>query len=161
MSIHNAVHEKPASQKQLDFIGSLIDTRELDENLVAKVSYLADEGDISTRLASLYIEHFLKAPHKAVEVPYGLAGHYAKDGQVYKVKISQSSNRPYAMRLEGSSWEYAAGVAHKLTEEHKLTLEEAKKYGQETGVCCVCGRTLTNENSIAEGIGPWCSGKFG
>lgn len=159
MSIMNAVHEKPASQKQLDFIGSLIETREVPAKSVAHVEYMADEG-ISTRIASMFIESFLSMPYRKSEAPATATGFYAKDGNVYKVKISQN-DRPYALKLESGSWEYASGVAYKLTDEHKLTLEEAKKYGQETGVCCMCGRVLTNENSIAEGLGPICAGKFG
>lgn len=34
---------------------------------------------------------------------------------------------------------------------------EAKRYGKETGTCCVCSRILTNPESIEEGIGPICA----
>lgn len=34
-------------------------------------------------------------------------------------------------------------------------------YGQETGVCCICNATLTNEASMAAGIGPVCAANFG
>lgn len=34
-----------------------------------------------------------------------------------------------------------------------------KKFGQEVGVCCRCGRSLTDETSRAMGIGPDCAGK--
>jgi len=37
----------------------------------------------------------------------------------------------------------------------------AEAYGQRTGVCCCCGRLLTNEGSIDRGIGPICAEKFG
>lgn len=40
-------------------------------------------------------------------------------------------------------------------------IDAAKRIGKLTGVCCVCGRTLTNEGSIEEGIGPICASKFG
>lgn len=33
-------------------------------------------------------------------------------------------------------------------------------YGKRTGVCCVCGRELTDPASIEAGIGPICEGKF-
>jgi hypothetical protein len=35
------------------------------------------------------------------------------------------------------------------------------KYGQLTGQCGCCGRTLTDPDSIAAGIGPICAGNFG
>lgn len=44
--------------------------------------------------------------------------------------------------------------------EHRMTLDEAKEYGKVTGTCCQCGRLLTNEESIAAGIGPICATKF-
>jgi len=37
----------------------------------------------------------------------------------------------------------------------------AEAYGKETGVCCICSRTLTNQESIDRGIGPICAEKFG
>ena len=36
----------------------------------------------------------------------------------------------------------------------------ARRYGRELGVCGVCGRTLTNSESRAAGIGPICAGRF-
>ena len=35
------------------------------------------------------------------------------------------------------------------------------RYGQEIGACGVCGRTLTDEDSRARGIGPICADKMG
>lgn len=37
----------------------------------------------------------------------------------------------------------------------------AVAYGRETGVCACCGRTLTDPESVAAGIGPICAGKWG
>lgn len=37
----------------------------------------------------------------------------------------------------------------------------AKAYGMRTGVCCICGRELTNHASIDLGIGPICADNFG
>jgi hypothetical protein len=34
-------------------------------------------------------------------------------------------------------------------------------YGKLTGTCCLCGRKLENENSVAAGIGPICAQKEG
>jgi hypothetical protein len=48
---------------------------------------------------------------------------------------------------------------YKLTPEMRLTIEEAKEFGALYGTCCICGRTLTNELSIALGIGPVCGNR--
>ena len=37
----------------------------------------------------------------------------------------------------------------------------AVAYGRRTGECCICGRELTNKESIELGIGPICAEKFG
>ena len=37
----------------------------------------------------------------------------------------------------------------------------AKNFGLHIGKCGICGRTLTNDESRARGIGPICSGKWG
>lgn len=37
----------------------------------------------------------------------------------------------------------------------------AEAYGKETGVCCICSKTLTNPESIERGIGPICAGNMG
>ena len=39
--------------------------------------------------------------------------------------------------------------------------EASMRYGRELGHCGVCGRTLTDPNSIALGIGPVCAGRMG
>lgn len=37
----------------------------------------------------------------------------------------------------------------------------AKVFGNVTNSCCVCGRELTNKQSVEEGIGPICAGRVG
>ena len=81
-------------------------------------------------------------------------------GAVYKVqKAVHGSGRLYAKKLHGTRFEYDPGAVFKIKPEHKMTLDEAKTFGKLYGVCCVCARTLTDEGSIAEGIGPICAGK--
>jgi hypothetical protein len=94
---------------------------------------------------------------------------------IYKVqKAVHGSGRLYAKKLVVSKafdsdaddtsevrFEYAPGAVKQLgVGGRKLTLEEAKAFGALYGTCCVCGRTLTNEQSIKDGIGPICAGKF-
>lgn len=89
-------------------------------------------------------------------------GMYRKDGVIYKVQRAvHSSGNLYAKQLiqHGDDWrfEYAPGVIKKLTAEDKMSLDEAKAWGALYGTCCVCGRTLTDEDSIQAGIGPVCA----
>ena len=58
------------------------------------------------------------------------------------------------------TWEYVPGMYQALRKGDALTQEEAKKWGALYGICCRCGRLLTNEDSIEAGIGPICASKF-
>jgi hypothetical protein len=110
-----------------------------------------------TRAASVAAS--LAAPVKSTRVTED--GMYLKDGVVFKVQIAkQGSGRLYAKRLTENGFEYAQGAINTLRSEHKMSLEQAKEYGRLYGVCCQCGTELTDENSIAAGIGPICAGKF-
>lgn len=93
--------------------------------------------------------------------------------QIYKVQRAiHGSGHLYAKvlvkhgagdRLEdGWSFERAYGAMKDLREKGEpLTLEEAKAFGKLYGVCCRCGITLTDEESIDAGMGPICAGKEG
>ena len=93
--------------------------------------------------------------------PVTEAGIYFKNGVVYKVqKAVHGSGYLYAKRLDGTCFMMASGAIRTLHAEDKMTLEQARQYGKIYGVCCRCGRTLTDEDSIAAGIGPVCASKM-
>lgn len=86
------------------------------------------------------------------------------DGTVYKVQIAHhGSGRLYAKRLvvgatyaDAARFEFDSGAIYRLSPSMKMTLEQAQAFGSLYGVCCVCAAVLTNEQSIADGIGPVC-----
>jgi len=88
-------------------------------------------------------------------------GLYDVGGDIYKIVKSKTSNRLYAkiLDMETGSFEYAAGAMKRIDVRDRMSLDEAKAYGRRTGTCVVCGRHLTNPVSVAEGIGPVCSGR--
>jgi hypothetical protein len=59
-------------------------------------------------------------------------------------------------------WEfvYAPAAIHALSEETRMSGDVASHFGKLYGVCCVCARVLTDEKSIAAGIGPVCASKL-
>lgn len=91
---------------------------------------------------------------------------------VYKVIVAvHGSGRKYAKRLntDTGEWDIARGAIRLLRPEHKMTLEQALAVakvvandvqGELYGRCFVCGRTLTNEDSIERFMGPVCAEKF-
>lgn len=107
---------------------------------------IADEAD------DLLEAYQNRIPEKVGPVRYGET--------VANVVKSLERGRLYAKVWNGKSWEYGYGVIYKLREADRLSLEEAKAFGHETGQCCVCSRTLTNATSVALGIGPICGGRI-
>lgn len=93
-----------------------------------------------------------------------------EDGQtaIFKVQAAvHGSKHLYAKRLiatEGGEtkgkFEFEKGAISRLTPEDRMSLEDAKKFGAIYGVCIVCGALLTDDNSIANGIGPVCASKL-
>lgn len=97
-------------------------------------------------------------------------GIYERDGEVFKVQKSRSSDRLYAKRLipapsdrltesgvhERWEFEYAPGVIFTLTPEHRMGIEEAKTFGIRFGICACCGKVLKRADSVERGIGPVC-----
>lgn len=157
--IHNpATPAGPAaSAAQMGFLRTLAE----EQGEEVRTSYTkAEASDEISRM----LEAREEAKKTAVRTP-ATEGMYKKDGQIYKVQIAvHGSGRPYAKKLVevDGEWEFtrAPGMVNRLTSADKMTLEEAKEFGKLYGTCCVCGRTLTKEESIAEGIGPVCSGKM-
>lgn len=87
------------------------------------------------------------------------------DGTIAKVQIAvNGSGNLYAKRLivsdDHGSFEYEPGLIRKLSADDRMTVEQAAEFGKLYGWCCVCGRTLTDEKSIAAGIGPVCGGRI-
>lgn len=109
-------------------------------------------------------QEFTKKPDQPKKKMLEEDGIYYKDGVVYKVvHAKQGSNKPYAKTLNNQygTWTYAGqGPLWDLTEDDRMTLEAAKEFGKLYGMCCNCGATLTDENSIEDGIGPVCKKKF-
>lgn len=62
---------------------------------------------------------------------------------------------PYFMNLDVPD---AERIIQEL--EPKRLLKTLKYVGQKTGVCQLCGRELTDPESVKRGIGPICGGKL-
>lgn len=109
------------------------------------------------------------------------------DGTIYKVQIAkQGSGNLYAKRLnltpctdpacarcDGSGvmpdaatpcmkgrFVYAAGAVHTLRADQRMSEQDARAFGALYGICCACSADLTDERSIAAGIGPICGAKY-
>lgn len=162
-----------ASQKQINLINRLKGERDLTGADIRRSLELGREqwrlGQFGTGEASALIDDLLAAPRPeapatsapAAEVPEGM---HKLGPNIFKVQRSPQTGRLYAKRLDGKGddwgFVYAPGAIRSLSTETVMTLEQAKEFGVLYGTCCRCGRTLTDEGSIAAGIGPVCASYF-
>ncbi len=86
------------------------------------------------------------------------------DGPIAKVQHAvHGSGNQYAKLLntETGKFEFVPGLIGRVRREATLLpLERAAELGKLYGICICCGRTLTDETSIANGIGPICQAKW-
>lgn len=89
------------------------------------------------------------------------AGFYAYGNWIVKITLSQDG-RPYGevLNSETRKFEYVPGLARRIHAEHRITAEEAAKFGAEHSYCCFCSRDLSNPVSVEKGYGPICEKKY-
>lgn len=148
---------KPASEKQVAFLSTLLSERVHTESV--------NVHTLTSTEASVLIGSLMNSPRKAggsFERITEVGMYRNAEGDIYKVQRSRQSGNLYAKRLDifDGGFIYEAGALRKVKPSDKMTLAQAKEFGVQYGICCNCGALLTDPESIAEGIGPICAGKF-
>lgn len=88
-------------------------------------------------------------------------GIYRRDGVIYKVQRAiHGSGRLYAKELVEGRFVMAAGAIKLLSQADRMTTEEAAAWGALYGRCIRCQADLTDEDSIARGMGLVCATKI-
>lgn len=85
-----------------------------------------------------------------------------EDGQhVLRLRLNRGRDRLYCERLEpvSGTWSYAPEARRRIMPRNRMTAAQAAAFGRMTGVCAMCGRRLTDPESVAAGIGPVCLSK--
>lgn len=148
-------------------------------------------GFLPRKTASEIIENLLAQPREArpvvtepvkgdgLDLRHVPSGHYAvrtDDGVVKFFKIdnldkgkwagwvfvkAQASDDFFKTGAQRPGCAYRGGQADLLTRIAADPQAACALYGHEIGVCGICGRTLTDEESRARGVGPVCAGKYG
>ncbi len=145
---------KPASDKQVAFLHTLISERVFEGAV--------DFATLTSAEASSLITELLNSPRKSGAERVSDEGMYRNaEGDIFRVQRSKESGNLYAKRLDiiDGGFVYEAGAIRNLKPSDRMTLDDAKAFGVQYGICCVCGALLTNEVSVAEGIGPVCGGR--
>lgn len=159
-----AARDDRPTDKMLNYIKSLQEERE-----VPNPEALIPIDDLTYKQGKNMIDYLLSLPRKPMTRVD--PGWYLHEGEVWWVRISKMSGRPYAMRLKilrnhetkkiiGSDWEFIKGGIKLLHGVPKMTLEQAIAFGAEFHVCPRCGEFLTHPDSIAAGMGPICREKW-
>lgn len=156
--------QSPATEKQIEFLIKLLAERIADPEHALDAIKWVNEHRMSKATASAKISQYMAMPkvRKAFSSTIELdEGMYRVGEDIFKVYRTRESDVLVTKQLVEGVFEYTGTKPLEfITAEHRMTLDEAKEYGKVTGTCCNCGRKLTNESSIADGIGPVCAGKF-
>lgn len=173
-----AATPRPATQRQLDYIRSLVTALHGEDNAPEAYLALIEDEPLTTRTASKLIDtlkrdtqakrdqdrtqraevRVLQEARAAVE---GLTpGAYNRDGTLIRVYRARGGDHLLAKALIDGTWEYQGAASRFVRASQKLTLEAAAAYGIATGICACCGKTLTHPDSIAAGIGPVCRRQY-
>lgn len=160
----------PATQKQFDFIKTLIAERHLDEvdnRVVEKARELATAGNFSSSQAGSLITFLKHLPRKESVANFEPeAGIYktVEGDKYYRVYLGQQSGRMLAKRIRFINGEvdymYAGAARLVVKDAVRLSLEEVGELGITTGSCVICGRRLDDPESVDRGIGPVCAEKY-
>jgi len=174
--------EAPAdapTPKQTAFVRSLLTQREGNEEaekIRGALNVWHREGKLTKKVMSYSIDSLLKIPKNVAPTPVAVvetegppAGRYAienADGELRFYQVDKPTEGRWAGRtfvkvqasddLHPVKGQAAAAV---LAEIAKDPEGASRRYGREIGRCGVCGRTLTDEISRSEGIGPRCKEK--
>lgn len=163
---------------QFSYIEALLNEREIQPTEFTIPQLVEEARKLDKRQASLWITKLKGMPRKAGTreadihpMPDVPAGRYAITGEdgttdFYRVdKPTDGRWKGYTfVKLQLSddyqrlSREVSRTVLRKIAEAGPEAA--SKRYGIELGHCGVCGRTLTNPDSIERGIGPVCAGKM-
>lgn len=93
----------------------------------------------------------------------------AEDGQSYRTPDGRVFHAYRTQRgvlcvklwdADADAFEYYGAATRMPAGAVKMTKEQAAEFGQATGTCCVCMRHLTDDTSVANGIGPVCASRF-
>lgn len=142
------------SEKQRNYLASLMTQLNLSESDINGWGYKAI-GDAITHLIQM-----TKAVKPQVTTTDDLTGMWTDGKRIIKAYLNREKTRVLAKELIEGSFEYLGMAQYHVKGMSKMTLDEAKQFGRDTGTCCQCGIELTDPESIAAGIGPICASKF-
>lgn len=167
------IPEPPITERQLNYIESLVKQRVMDPRL-AQMSL--NVAGLTKNQAGMFIEIMLQSPLKpqqALEIPESIPdGRYAyksdEYGKIvfYRVVTKRDGITRKTQKVLGSPGDFRY-TACSDTEARKFIaaiiddpMFHSQLFGHAVGACGVCGSPLTDPESIRLGIGPVCLKKY-
>jgi hypothetical protein len=149
----------PASAKQLYWINKLVDEKNISEIDRSDIHADLDAGILTTKSAGVWLDLLFGASNRPVAGAVTEPGFYRHDGNVYVVVLGKNSGRLYAKKVTayGFDFDAAKGVFRSLKADAKMTVDEIRAFGCETGICANCAAELSDPISIFVGLGPTCA----
>lgn len=171
----------PASEKQVEFIATLVAEKDLSDYAHAEAARRVASGETVIPKSSAHqaINELLALPKRQATterpalVDYDVpAGRYAlaeSDGVTRFFVVDKPTEGRWAgrtfVKVQASddlfplkNRQQANSVLRRIAADPRAA---SLLYGRQIGSCGVCGRTLTDETSRANGIGPVCAEKTG
>ena len=164
-SAYVAITEEPSTAGP--FTVRLYDTANIHAGKTGTAVDEASARALANRYWIEYRDAARKAPAPAIDVP---AGRYAVeiDGVLGFFKVDCPTEGRWAgyvfVKQMASDTEYPVRGTRRGVVLDAIAVDPqaaSVRYGREIGACGVCGRTLTDEDSRARGIGPVCADKMG
>lgn len=177
----NTTAFSPATDKQIAFLESLRASRTPDVPADAVKAWAQQVGkrEVSKKIDSLKALPVVAGPLSSkAQVAQQQAKHQQEpaDGiyyveatnEIYKVyKMVHGSGRQGVKRLdwrdgdkEGRFQYLGLAIRNLPANAVLMSKEQAQEFGRIYGFCVRCAATLTDDDSIARGLGPVCAGKF-
>ena len=161
---------RPATPAQVNFLRKLADAafgveRPAHIADLAARGVLDDLGATSREIDALKVKADAARATARAKVAEDLAVGMYRDpesGIIFRVVKSRETGRLYAKRLtvlnaNSARFSYDGGAVYRIKPEWRMSLDEAKAWGLQYGICCVCAADLTDPKSVAAGIGPVCA----
>jgi hypothetical protein len=155
----------PATEPQINYLVNLMiqkrDRNYTREMLPIDLTKIDAMRMISTLKEMPYLprEAAAKAPESNAKAPVTIGG-YIYQGRVFNVYKARGGSHLLVREFIDGTWEYVGSVYKLPHDAQRMTLEESQAFGRQYVQCCQCGRTLTNKESKAAGIGPICAGRM-
>ncbi len=164
------VRSDEPTDKQLGFIRSLLGKADRSNERTAAecetIEMLIETGNMTKKAASASIDLLLDKPKVQAARPEPkrssgptAPGFFARGDDLWKVKATKAG-KLWAHRKTNDGWEFDKRASFDLSEDDRLTVEQAAAFGHRTGQCMICRRELKVAESVARGIGPVCITKI-